>query len=81
MYTIYKWSVQALYSQPSDQLGEPCGSAVTCWDSELEQVDKVLGWKGNGAALRVIGRARVVSALERNVMVLGLSSQKHLVGL
>lgn len=48
--------------------GEPVWSVVMCWDSELEQVDKVLGWKGNGAAFWVIGCARVVSALERNIM-------------
>lgn len=50
--------------------GEPFWSVVTCWDSELEQVDKVLGWKGDGAALWVIGCARVVSALPgKNVTV------------
>ena len=49
--------------------GEPFWSAVMCWDSELEQVDKVLGWKWNGTALWVIGCARVIGALERNIMV------------
>ena len=50
-------------------LGEPFWSAVMCSDSELEQVDKVLGWKWNGTALWVIGCARVIGALERNIKV------------
>lgn len=42
MYTIYKWSVQ--FCIPNQSAGEAFWSAVMCWDSELEQVDKVLGW-------------------------------------